>query len=54
MDKNEFTNRVMKNKWTVNRNTKTTFINAGSLCVAQVTDCAADEIVEAHNKSIEK
>ena len=54
MKTEEFNKKVKESAWTVKRSGLSTFINAGNICVAEVTDCAADAIVEAHNESLKK
>ena len=52
--KEGFEKQVKDEKWSVNRAKYGTFINCGNLCVAQVTESAAEEIVGKHNERIDK
>lgn len=52
MKKDEYEKKVKTSIWSIKHMGELTFINAGSICVGQVTDCVADEIVDHHNKML--
>lgn len=50
----EFEKKVKKGEWGIKKTAQGVFVNAGNICVGQVTDCAAEEIVESHNNKLKQ
>lgn len=54
MKAEEFEKHVRTGSWRHDRINGKSYINCANICVAEVTACAADEIVENHNNKLKQ
>mgnify|MGYP001566835815 CR=1 FL=1 len=52
--KEDIRNKIINGAWEINKKGENTFINCGNICVAQVNEFVAEEIVENHNDKLKK